>query len=54
MYDPSKSHTAKDVGQPFSILYGDNSTVSGEQYTDTVTLAGFKVSLLGSGALTGN
>jgi len=41
MYDPSKSPTAKAVGQPFSILYGDNSSVGGMQYTDTITLAGF-------------
>ncbi|KAF7982811.1 hypothetical protein HWV62_25743 [Athelia sp. TMB] len=40
VYDPSKSSTSKDVGQSFSLSYGDGSTVAGEQYTDTVTLAG--------------
>ncbi|EIW85946.1 Asp-domain-containing protein [Coniophora puteana RWD-64-598 SS2] len=39
-YDPSKSSSSSDVGQTFSLSYGDGSTVSGEQYTDTVVLAG--------------
>lgn len=39
-YDPSSSSTSKDVGKTFSLSYGDGSTVSGEQYTDTVTIAG--------------
>jgi len=46
-YDHSKSTTAKAVGKPFTIEYGDNSTVGGKQYTDTVTIAGFSVSLHG-------
>ncbi|EIW85948.1 acid protease [Coniophora puteana RWD-64-598 SS2] len=40
VYDPSKSSSSSDVGQTFSLSYGDGSTVSGEQYTDTVVLAG--------------
>ena len=39
-YDPSSSSTSKDVGKTFSLSYGDGSTVSGEQYTDTVSIAG--------------
>ncbi|THH12232.1 hypothetical protein EW145_g105 [Phellinidium pouzarii] len=39
-YDTSSSSTAKDVGKTFSLAYGDGSTVSGEQFTDTVTLGG--------------
>ena len=45
LYNPSASSTSVDIGQTFELEYGDGSTVSGEQYTDTVTLAGFKVSL---------
>lgn len=45
-YDPSSSSTSNDVGKTFSLSYGDGSTVSGEQYTDTVTIAGLTVSLL--------
>ncbi|KAH8986111.1 acid protease [Lactarius akahatsu] len=41
LYDPSSSSTSSDAGQKFELKYGDGSTVSGEQYTDTVTLAGF-------------
>ncbi|EIW83889.1 acid protease [Coniophora puteana RWD-64-598 SS2] len=40
VYDPSKSSDSQDVGQTFQLQYGDGSTVSGEQWTDTVTLAG--------------
>lgn len=43
LYDPSASSTSKDVGQTFSLQYGDGSTVSGEQYTDTVTISGLTV-----------
>lgn len=43
LYNPNASSTAVDLHQSFSIAYGDGSTVSGEQYTDTVTIAGFVV-----------
>lgn len=39
-YNPSKSSTAKDAKKRFSLAYGDGSTVSGEQYTDTVNFGG--------------
>ncbi|EIM89716.1 acid protease [Stereum hirsutum FP-91666 SS1] len=39
-YNPSNSSTSAKVGQPFSLTYGDGSSVSGDQYTDTVTIAG--------------
>ncbi|KAH9166026.1 acid protease [Lactarius sanguifluus] len=38
--------------QTFELRYGDGSTVSGEQYTDTVTLAGFKATRQRLGAAT--
>ncbi|KAH0838841.1 Asp-domain-containing protein [Lanmaoa asiatica] len=41
LWDPTFSSTANDVGQTFSLQYGDGSTVSGEQYIDTVSIAGF-------------
>ncbi|KDQ07014.1 hypothetical protein BOTBODRAFT_181072 [Botryobasidium botryosum FD-172 SS1] len=37
-YNPSK--TSKDLRKEFSLSYGDGSTTSGEQYSDTVTVAG--------------
>ncbi|KIJ60518.1 hypothetical protein HYDPIDRAFT_98543 [Hydnomerulius pinastri MD-312] len=40
IYNPSSSSTAKDLKKTFSLSYGDGSTVSGEQYTDTVSIAG--------------
>jgi len=39
-YDPSQSSTSADLKKTFSLRYGDGSTVSGEQYTDTVSIAG--------------
>ncbi|EPQ56641.1 acid protease [Gloeophyllum trabeum ATCC 11539] len=39
-YDPDSSSTSSDRNKDFSLQYGDGSTVSGEQYTDTVTIAG--------------
>jgi cathepsin D len=40
LYNPSASSTSSDLGTTFSLSYGDGSTVSGEQYTDTVAIAG--------------
>lgn len=42
-YTPSASSTAVDKRKKFSLAYGDGSTVSGEQYYDTVTVAGLTV-----------
>ncbi|KAI0064447.1 acid protease [Artomyces pyxidatus] len=39
-YSSSDSSTSSDVGKTFQLQYGDGSTVSGEQYTDTVSIAG--------------
>ncbi|THH12231.1 hypothetical protein EW145_g104 [Phellinidium pouzarii] len=38
VYNTSSSSTAKDYGKKFTLAYGDGSMVSGEQYTDTVSL----------------
>ncbi|KAI0064042.1 acid protease [Artomyces pyxidatus] len=38
VYNPSASSTSKDRGATFSLAYGDGSTVSGEQYTDVVSI----------------
>lgn len=43
LWDPSSSSTSTDLGQTFSLEYGDGSTVSGEQYTDSVSIAGYSV-----------
>ncbi|KAI0042304.1 acid protease [Auriscalpium vulgare] len=43
LYTPSASSTAKDLKKTFTLDYGsssDSSSVSGEEYTDTVTIAG--------------
>ncbi|THH15734.1 hypothetical protein EW146_g4790 [Bondarzewia mesenterica] len=40
VYKPSSSSTSKSLGKSFSLSYGDGSTVSGTQYTDTVAIAG--------------
>jgi cathepsin D len=42
-YDPSASSTSQDLGKTFSLTYGDGSTVSGEQYSDSVIIAGLAV-----------
>lgn len=38
-YDPSKSTTAKDTGDPFKIEYLDGTNYKGEYYLDTVQFA---------------
>jgi cathepsin D len=45
-YDPSASFTSRDLGKNFTLVYDDgfeNSTVSGELYTDVVTIGGLVV-----------
>ena len=42
IYNPKSSSTSKDLGKTFSISYGDGSSVSGEQYQDTVSIAGLQ------------
>jgi cathepsin D len=44
LYDPSQSSTAQDVGKPVNLTYAGGASASVEQYTDTVTLAGYMVS----------
>ncbi|KIJ66833.1 hypothetical protein HYDPIDRAFT_85774 [Hydnomerulius pinastri MD-312] len=52
-YNPSNSGTAKDLHKTFTLAYGDGSvTVSGEQYTDTVSIAGLKATEQTLGAAT--
>ncbi|KAI0299938.1 acid protease [Russula brevipes] len=51
-YDPSTSSTSKDLGKPFTLTYGDGSTVSGEQYTDVVHVAGLTAGSQTLGAAT--
>jgi len=43
-YDPSASANSQDLGVPFDISFGDGSVVSGEQYSDVVSIAGLTVS----------
>ena len=43
VYNPGDSSTSTDLGKPFSLSYGDGSTVSGEQYSDKVTIDGLEV-----------
>ncbi|KAH8118719.1 acid protease [Phellopilus nigrolimitatus] len=51
-YNTSASSTAVDAHKPFSLSYGDGSSVSGEQFTDTVTLAGLTATKQRIGAAT--
>lgn len=44
IYNPASSSTAADRHKTFSLRYGDGSQVAGEQYSDTVTIAGLTVS----------
>ena len=43
MYDPSSSATSQDLGKTFTLTYGSGATVSGEEYSDTVSVAGLTV-----------
>ncbi|TFY79205.1 hypothetical protein EWM64_g4806 [Hericium alpestre] len=40
LYDPSTSSVSASTGAPFSLAFGDGSTVEGTVFTDTVTVAG--------------
>jgi cathepsin D len=42
-YDPSESSTSQDLNKTFAIGYGSGATVSGEQYSDNVIIAGLAV-----------
>ena len=42
-YDPSASSTSHDLGKRFNLGYLDSSNVTGDQYTDVVTIAGLVV-----------
>ncbi|KAH8997787.1 acid protease [Lactarius hatsudake] len=52
LYHSSRSSTSSDVGQTFKFRYTDGSAVRGEQYTDTVTIAGYEASKQTLGAAT--
>ncbi|KAF7978615.1 hypothetical protein HWV62_45358 [Athelia sp. TMB] len=39
-YNPGTSSSSNNLGRSFSLEYGDGSTVSGTEYTDTVTITG--------------
>lgn len=43
LYNPNASSTAHDLSKPFSLAFGDGSTVEGEQFTDVVSIAGLTV-----------
>ena len=43
LYNPNASSTSQDLKKTFALAYGDGSTVSGEQYTDVVSIAGLTV-----------
>jgi len=40
LFNPTASSTAFDLGKTFSLAYGDGSSVEGEQYNETVIIAG--------------
>ncbi|KAI0036070.1 acid protease [Vararia minispora EC-137] len=40
LYDPSASSSAQGTNQPFSLAFGDGSTVQGTIFSDSVTAAG--------------
>jgi len=51
-YDPNASSTAQNLLQTFSLKYEDGSTVSGEQYSDVVSIAGLTAKSQTLGAAT--
>lgn len=52
VYDTSSSSTATNQNQKFSLAYGDGSTVEGDIFTDTFTIAGLKATKQAIGAAT--
>lgn len=40
-FDPKKSTTAKATGRTFKLTYADGTHVSGDVYTDNLTVASF-------------
>ena len=42
-YNPGASSTAQNLCKPFSLAFGDGSTVDGDQFTDVVSIAGLTV-----------
>ena len=42
-YNPASSTTSQDLGKDFTLSYLSNASVSGEQYSDVVTIAGLAV-----------
>jgi len=51
-YHPDASSSSHDLGKNFTLKYGDNSTTSGEQYTDTVQISGMTATNQTLGAAT--
>lgn len=51
-YDTSASSTSQALGKTFSLAYGDGSTVSGDQFIDTVSIAGLTATNQTLGAAT--
>ena len=43
LYDPDASSESSDTNTPFSLAFGDGSTVQGTVFRDTVTIAGLTV-----------
>jgi cathepsin D len=52
LWTTSKSSTAKSLGKSYSLAFGDGSTVSGTQFSDTVTIAGLTATAQDVGAST--
>ncbi|EIN07945.1 acid protease [Punctularia strigosozonata HHB-11173 SS5] len=52
VYDPSHSSTARDLHKTYKLSYGDGSSVSGEQYTDSVSITGLQATAQTLGAST--
>ncbi|TFK43185.1 acid protease [Crucibulum laeve] len=52
VFNTASSSTARDLRKTFSLAFGDGSTVQGEQFSDTVTVAGVTVTGQTVGAAT--